>query len=784
MLAKRQIDSSKDIVHQILRSLLALLRTHFLLLMILSLALYMRIVFPTGVVRGDDVIYAKYAYTILAERSLSVDLNIFVRFGLFLPVSFLYAIFGISETSTLIFPVAGSLLGIVFVYLIGRKLGNDSVAIIAALLWSLFPLNLALATQLLPDGIVTTLSLGAVYFYLRATETTGKESIGLALLCLIFLAWAIFSKITALVTAGFLGAHYLLGRIATQRKAQILAVAVKNREKVIGIFILLAYVYVVVQAEPFFKTLASTSTDIFQTFFWGTSPFIVGQRDKAFDAFIPIVMMSMPFFLMRLSSASNFVLLWFGMQFLYLEWGSQLNVPYGLNLLQYTPLSHWVENRTTLILIPPLILLVALYLSKMLSPKDVNRATGILVVLIAIIVFSAQDQFWAGEKLAVLEIPFALIFPLSLIGLVFVGKPPSKYGRVLFAALLFSLCFAEIRIYRSHPVERQNQKSLAQNLRSAADYLLTSNSSYQIVTSSPNRLEFASDFRLNYNDPKIWIDYETPSQIMEISQFGYEESAYIVVPARSSYVDNNTHGWWLVDRFGKETLEPVMLFLYFSRNDAEGIIEQSGRAGGASIDSLMAAALRLGDVHKITEYWNQWINTEPDPQNIFFVEEALKEYVQSSSSLAGDNLLTQTIADQSLMANLESQVELTYEPEEASQFSHVQVVIPWQYERQVFISAAIALKPDTLYYYETLIQSTIPVEPLRLTVPEESKFVRDSINLATRYSEITPITAIFMTPTCAGLDCGLEVGLVNVEPHNLGMVTLINPSLFEIYLNP
>ena len=85
------------------------------------LALAVRLWCFTGLIASDDVVYAHYA-RLLATGRYSVEANhMALRFGLLLPVAGAYALFGVSEVTTVLVPLLASVASVVLVFLIGRS---------------------------------------------------------------------------------------------------------------------------------------------------------------------------------------------------------------------------------------------------------------------------------------------------------------------------------------------------------------------------------------------------------------------------------------------------------------------------------------------------------------------------------------------------------------------------------------------------------------------------------------------------------------------------------------
>lgn len=127
------------------------------LLVISLLAILIRIYCFRGFIGLDDAEYAKIAYKI-AEGSFAVgDYSgppVFpLRVGLTFPTAILFHFFGVNEWTLVTYPLILSLSGIFLAYFCAASLFNKRAGLIAALFWSVLPIDLVNSTKLLPDGL-------------------------------------------------------------------------------------------------------------------------------------------------------------------------------------------------------------------------------------------------------------------------------------------------------------------------------------------------------------------------------------------------------------------------------------------------------------------------------------------------------------------------------------------------------------------------------------------------------------------------------------------------------
>jgi len=197
--------------------------TKILLLIIVLFGLVLRLLFFTGIGSSDSVFYTKFAYDI-STNSLDFSESHFTsRIGLLIPVSIIFAIFGVNELTSNMLPLLISLSSIILIYGFGKLLFNKRTGLIAAFILSLLPVDIIYATRLNTDFTSAFFIALGVYFFLKAERTKTSLlyiisglSIGLAylikelsiLIGLFFIAYVIYYKkikaVYFLVPFGFL----------------------------------------------------------------------------------------------------------------------------------------------------------------------------------------------------------------------------------------------------------------------------------------------------------------------------------------------------------------------------------------------------------------------------------------------------------------------------------------------------------------------------------------------------------------------------------------------------
>jgi 4-amino-4-deoxy-L-arabinose transferase-like glycosyltransferase len=148
------------------------------------LALAIRLWCFTGLIASDDVVYAHYAQLLATGRYVLETHYMAIRFGLLLPVAGIYARLGVSEATTVLFPLLASVASVVLVFGVARRQFGVTAAIFAAVLMTTFPLSIRYGSILLPETVAELYILAAIWLYLNARDT-GRLGTGvLAGVCL------------------------------------------------------------------------------------------------------------------------------------------------------------------------------------------------------------------------------------------------------------------------------------------------------------------------------------------------------------------------------------------------------------------------------------------------------------------------------------------------------------------------------------------------------------------------------------------------------------------------
>lgn len=165
-------------------------------------AFVVRCIFFSGGIRGSDAFaYAQHAYNIASGNYDLNSINMFdgFRYFVLLPTAFSFMIFGVNDLSSSIFPYIFSLLNIVVVFQLGKKIFNREIATIASGLLIIYPLDITFANCVSPDSFIPFLSSLAILCYILAEENASSSHRKILLLVLsgILISFAYMSRVTS-----------------------------------------------------------------------------------------------------------------------------------------------------------------------------------------------------------------------------------------------------------------------------------------------------------------------------------------------------------------------------------------------------------------------------------------------------------------------------------------------------------------------------------------------------------------------------------------------------------
>jgi len=214
-----------------------------LLLCILVLALAMRLFFFNGLNWDDDPDYVNRSYLVKTGQAFIFTDNNGFRIGTYYPAALAYALFGINDFSCGVYALIVSLASVVVIFLLGKLLFNPRTGLIAALLLAFYPLDVELASRLMPDGLLAGFTLLAIYFLYRGDEKNiGSERNALQspwsyIASGLLLGWCTLVNMSAVVIILYVAIYFVLSLIAFRRKIKS-----SGFVKGLGMIVVLRYV--------------------------------------------------------------------------------------------------------------------------------------------------------------------------------------------------------------------------------------------------------------------------------------------------------------------------------------------------------------------------------------------------------------------------------------------------------------------------------------------------------------------------------------------------------------
>lgn len=211
------------------------------LVLILIFATAVRLKFFVGLNLNDDLTYVNTAHDIVTGRFRINTWIIAARHTMNYPIAFFFWILGVSDFSAALWPLLTSLGSVVIAYYIGKEIFDVKVGLLAAFLLSVFPVDVAYATTLVPDiPVAFFMGLSVLFFVLGEKKNnfiyyfSSGVSIGLA--------WIV--KSMALVILPFFIIYFLLDKFGLGLKSHKRKVSSKEYKfaKYLGIIAIILLV--------------------------------------------------------------------------------------------------------------------------------------------------------------------------------------------------------------------------------------------------------------------------------------------------------------------------------------------------------------------------------------------------------------------------------------------------------------------------------------------------------------------------------------------------------------
>jgi 4-amino-4-deoxy-L-arabinose transferase-like glycosyltransferase len=494
--------------------LLDFISHNWLIIAIILFAAFLRLFYYMGVVRGDDFSYAYFAHEFSrgATDQLAGEAGA-KRIGLYAPVAILFRLFGENEFVATLFPLLASLAAVFFIYKIASLLAGKNAGLVSAFLWSVFSLDIFMATQLDPESPLAMASAGSIYFLLVANRRKKNlERLGYYFESGAFLAWAFLIKPSVAPLAFVIIAILVYENFPEIKKAAARLKRLPRRVLVpsLGVLVFSALIALgfVLSKQPWpivMNKLELTAYDTSPTWMLGwTNPIQqedVGgnwaeinkrnvftpppqadmlttaagpQRVRLFDLYVLTFLVAAATAVLQREKSATIPFVWFGILFFYLEWGP---FPRSLSAdaLIYTPLTHWIATDNFLYISVPMVIVMGIFIARGLKERNVIMAIVVSMLLAIPAAFLLESM--ATRSLTTSFLDAALVCAIAgavLSPFVLLGKNKPRPGRSVYLAALIPLIGLSSLLPSPHyhVWDFQKEQERRDNLRAVHAYLL------------------------------------------------------------------------------------------------------------------------------------------------------------------------------------------------------------------------------------------------------------------------------------------------------------------------
>lgn len=730
--------------------LLAFFERHWLILLVIAFALFLRLFYYMGVMRGDDFRYAFYAYKFFhGGLDLSANFPGLNRPGLYVPAGVFLLVLGNSEFVATLYPLLASLISIVLVYKILLLIANRDAALIGAFLWSVFPLAIFMATQLDPEGPLVMTTLSSVYFLLKATRADRlRLAVAYYLLCLFFLAWAFLTKLSVVpilfALLLVLALHYfpsLSNKIRASKYSRhivfITALCVTG--------FLLSAGLVSLSRQPLSISLNNmelTSYDVVPAWFLGRGNPLhqtdlggnwASQRDftvdppaqpsiltntstrvTVFDPFAIFFLVATAHAMINRDRRFYVPLIWFAALLFYLEWGPFPRHFRFPQIFTYTPLTHWVSEDNFLYIAAPMVMVISIYLSKLLK-KATTYSVAIAVISVVVAALFLESADTRQLTLHLLSAAVVLVPVCAFLSIWFLssadGKMSANFGRLVLpvigvAALLPSSHY--------HVWDFYKESELRQNLRAVVAFI-DQDSDLPIFRGAQSaRLDFYSGFR--YGFP--WLRERLPypeTRMISTNRDLEALGGYVLKMGCANPIE--TIADWPVEQFGDPNSD---LCLSLSKRLPIGIVETElldarERAlelhDAESLRAYLDVAAQANDYDEFARALILFTTYYPYQQLIHQASRIVEEAADALPGLVNQDLLAPIIGDEEIDWELSPMLMAEVVEQDGEVALELRLSEPTE-EIQT-VAFGLQLKPGTVYLLDVEVKTSAPIDLVR-----------------------------------------------------------------------
>jgi len=202
------------------------------LIALLAIGATLRCALFSGTLGNDEIRHAYNAYFLTAPDEVKRavvnwhDDTPYRRMGINLPLWLVMQIFGVSDASMSLVPLAGSLLGITVVFFMMKHLEGLAAAILGGGIYALLPLDVYMGTIWLQDTIFVAVLSMHIYFLIRAIEAQRGRRFAWALAAGLALGYLQFVKEYAILVLAVVGVWVLVRLFCREWRALYVLLAI------------------------------------------------------------------------------------------------------------------------------------------------------------------------------------------------------------------------------------------------------------------------------------------------------------------------------------------------------------------------------------------------------------------------------------------------------------------------------------------------------------------------------------------------------------------------------
>jgi hypothetical protein len=368
-------------------------RQHYILLIsIFIFGLFLRLIFFSGMGISDSLVYSKTANDLNNGKGIDPEsvLTLSTRIGLVYTTSLSYLIFGINDFSATFFVLLTSLGTIILAYHFGKLLFNKKIGLIAAFLFSIFPMDIVYSTQLLSDIPSSFFMALGVFIFLNA-ELKQSMKYGISyLLSGIFIGIGYLFRESILLISLFFVFYVLVNK---KIKLEYFLVPLG----IVIIFLLELTVFYNLTSDPLYRIHSSQNylTDaVGQQNYFGRLNFPIGlfhypwlfATNNLLNIFYFLVTISVLFIWKHKNKNVNLLLLWLVPLGLYLSFGTS-------SLVQYIPFRA-VDRYTSIITLPAILLISFFFFEK----RYLMKKTIVPLMMALLLIYSLISVYSHGNR--------------------------------------------------------------------------------------------------------------------------------------------------------------------------------------------------------------------------------------------------------------------------------------------------------------------------------------------------------------------------------------------------